>query len=160
MFLVPGIKLVAQLAGFLRLAEQAEHRARAAQGAAKRARAISTRAVRKHARVQLVIRIAVFISQQFYNRRYGACAAAAVGIEALIAMLENRFLVHLLVSPRPGRRFRALSQRRQHRRNGAQRRRAQHALTGQFQKLTTGSLFHFDIPPVFFLFLSAFDARF
>ena len=110
MILIPGVELVAQLARLVRLAEQAENRARAAQRAAQRGRAVSARAVREHARVQLVVRIAVFIGQQLDNRRHSARAAAAVRVEALIAMLHNRILVQLLIRPRPGRRFHALGQ--------------------------------------------------
>ena len=154
MILVPCVELVAQLARLVRLAEQAENRARAAQRAAQRGRAVSACAVREHARVQLVVRIAVFLGQQLDNRRHSARAAAAVRVEALIAVLHNRVLVQLLVRPRPGRRFHALGQRRQHRRNGTQRSRAQHALAGQFQKLTTRRILtHFRVPPVFSLAL-------
>ena len=150
MILVPGVELIAQLARLVRLAEQAENRARAAQRAAQRGRAVSARTIREHARVQLVVRIAVFLGQQLDNRRHSARAAAAVRVEALIAVLHDRVLVQLLIRPRPSRRFHALGQRRQHRRNGAQRSRAQHALAGQFQKLTTRRILtHFRVPPVF-----------
>ena len=94
--------------------------------------------------------------QQLNNSRHSTRAAAAVGIEALIAMLHDCFLVQLLVRPRPRRSLSALGNSRHNHRNGAQRSSTQHALSSQFQKITTRS---FLVHCMFLLCFSLFSAH-
>ena len=140
--LVPGVDLVTDAAHIAAGGEQVQHSEGAAQGAAQVTTAITAAAVGKHAAVDLVVGVAVLLSQQIQDTGSNASAAAALGEEVGIDLVLN--FLHVQAGPGPGERrsgdFRG-GVSLHHSGNGGQGSSAQNGLAGQLQKVAAG-LFH------------------